>query len=275
MTCPYLGSRGDPATHHNYPTDENACYAARSRGRIGAQKIGAEHQQRYCLADTFSACSLYRAAEGPASQPASSEVPLTAEALYEQGMTHYRRREWIEARECFRRLKLLEPNRKAIDDLLDDLNLFIQLQSMRAPAESAEANAPAEPIALTSRDAGQKPARRKPRPAVWIGVSLLVVIVAVAAVFAGGVLPLPAASGQRLRTCTIVVKRVWPSATTKEPSPHSRNSCSAIPTIVRRKPAWNAPSGCAPSHNSTPKRSAISPPRNGMPHQKNSKPSWS
>ncbi len=197
MTCPYLGSRQDQAIHHSYPTEENACYAARARGGAGFQEIGAGRQQQFCLGDNFAACPLYQVAPSP---PAANP-----EALYEQGMVHYRRREWIEARDCFRQLKLLEPNRKAIDDLLDDLNLFIQLQSMRAPAESAGAAAASPagpaPAGASAEQRSVRPAapRRRAKPILWIALAaLLVIAVAAGAVFAGGLLPLRPSTAQEV-----------------------------------------------------------------------------
>jgi len=138
MTCPYLGSRADQTIHHDYPTENNVCYAERDRDITKLREIGAGHQQRYCLGTDHPRCPIYTAAQ--AKQEGVKEgngAQSSAETLYEEGMAHYRRREWIEARECFRQLHELEPNRKAINDLLDDLNLFIQLQSMRAAGDDA------------------------------------------------------------------------------------------------------------------------------------------
>jgi outer membrane protein assembly factor BamD (BamD/ComL family) len=209
MACRYLGSREDQTTHHPYPTPENVCYAGRARG-AQPEPIDAAHQQRHCLGDRFIVCPIYRAAtpdapDAPAggelnAPPAQAPAPLTAEALYEQGMAHYRRREWIEARECFRRLKALEPNRKAIDDLLDDLNLFIQLQTMRTPApasaeDSIEAAAPERPATIRRPEAAPaaaKPARRRISPALWIVLAVVIVLSAAGALIATGHIALPA-----------------------------------------------------------------------------------
>lgn len=55
---------------------------------------------------------------------------MEAEALYEKGMTHYRRREWQEAREAFVRLQELQPERRTIAALLDEIEIFIRLESL-------------------------------------------------------------------------------------------------------------------------------------------------
>jgi len=210
MACPYLGTRRDQANHLSYPTEENACYAARAQGGSAFQTIGAAHQQRFCLGNEFGMCPIYQKIQAPAASQAvaAKEAPQGAEALYEQGMAHYRRREWIEARECFRRLKLVEPNRKAIDDLLDDLNLFIQLQSMRSPAESgataaqgAAADSVAEPAVPAPAATPAPPARpnaRRARPDLWIVAFLVIVAVAVAGTLASGLWSLPVSSSQEL-----------------------------------------------------------------------------
>lgn len=54
-----------------------------------------------------------------------------ADALYAEGMAHYRRREWDKARECFLRLKAIAPDRRNVDALLSEVDLFIQLQEMQ------------------------------------------------------------------------------------------------------------------------------------------------
>ncbi len=70
-------------------------------------------------------------------KPTDSAIISAADALYEQGMSHYRRREWHKAREVFMRIKRLQPDRRGIDALLNEIDIFIRLQSMEpgAPAE--------------------------------------------------------------------------------------------------------------------------------------------
>jgi len=52
------------------------------------------------------------------------------DALYNQGMAYYRRRHWQEARRCFERVKALQPNRRGIDALIRELDIFLQLESV-------------------------------------------------------------------------------------------------------------------------------------------------
>ncbi|MGC8825898.1 MAG: tetratricopeptide repeat protein [Anaerolineae bacterium] len=204
MTCPYLGTSENREKHYDYPTDENVCYAGGSSA--SPVTVGAVHQQRYCLSDAFEECTFYRQAQSPTEAGPSDLLYLSPAELYERGMTHYRRREWVEARTYFRRLKEIEPTRKGIDDLLEDLNLFIQLQSVRAPVEPeagfaellAEATAQAmgaEPTAeaedkelspvptAVPTSAGRRPLAGR-AVGVIIGVAI-VIIAALIAVFAG------------------------------------------------------------------------------------------
>ena len=67
---------------------------------------------------------------------------LPAEALYEQGMAHYQRREWQEALDYFQQLKEVEPNWTGLDSLIDEASWFLQLESVearpgQAPAEES------------------------------------------------------------------------------------------------------------------------------------------
>jgi tetratricopeptide (TPR) repeat protein len=71
---------------------------------------------------------------GPSSKRSIGE---DADALYTQGMAHYRRREWKEARACFVRLKALAPDRRGVDALLNEIDIFIQLQQMQPAAHEA------------------------------------------------------------------------------------------------------------------------------------------
>ena len=61
-----------------------------------------------------------------------------AGALYEEGMAHYRRREWRLARACFERVKTLDPTRRGIDSLLGELNIFLQLESVEEAEQAQE-----------------------------------------------------------------------------------------------------------------------------------------
>lgn len=197
MVCPYLGTRDDRARHFGYPTDENMCYAGREEPDTAPLSIGASHQQRYCLGEDFAGCAFFQQA---GRKVASDEVDpsLNSHELYERGMAHYRRREWHEARRYFRRLKEIDPTRKGIDDLLEDLNLFIQLQTVRAPSQDAgafdealaeavlEASEPLDTAGSAERQpspAGRR--RRLPGWAIGLLIGVLIIAVVVAAVFAG------------------------------------------------------------------------------------------
>ncbi len=82
-----------------------------------------------------------RGAQGAAS--GASEDGPSGEALYNQGMAHYRRREWREARDVFLRLKALEPGRRGVDALLDELEVFIRFDQPAAlPAAPSRQSAP-------------------------------------------------------------------------------------------------------------------------------------
>lgn len=79
--------------------------------------------------------------KGPA---AGSSPGRPAEALYEQGMAHYQRREWQEALDYFQQLKGVEPNWTGLDSLIDEASWFLQLESVEArpgQAPAAESSA--------------------------------------------------------------------------------------------------------------------------------------
>ena len=77
-------------------------------------------------------------------EPASGSTHgMPAEALYEQGMAHYQRREWQEALDYFHQLKKVEPNWTGLDSLIDEASWFLQLESVearpgQAPAEESD-----------------------------------------------------------------------------------------------------------------------------------------
>jgi len=75
-----------------------------------------------------------------------SSPPLDeAEALYQQGMSHYQRREWAQALDYFTRLSRLEPGRPGLDALLDEVRWFLQLEAIgpQGPAPAEDASLPA------------------------------------------------------------------------------------------------------------------------------------
>jgi tetratricopeptide (TPR) repeat protein len=63
---------------------------------------------------------------------------LDPDALYEEGMTYYRRRRWQRAKDCFERVKAIQPNRRGIDALLRELDIFLQLESVEGEGTEAE-----------------------------------------------------------------------------------------------------------------------------------------
>ena len=98
----------------------------------------------------------------------------SADALYRQGMAYYRRRQWRQARESFQSLKKLDPGRRGIDALLNELDIFIRLESF-APHALAE-------------DLPQAAAAHEPRPAErrrapWLMPATLGAIVLVSLIY--------------------------------------------------------------------------------------------
>lgn len=60
-----------------------------------------------------------------------------AEALYEQGMACYQRRDWRKALDNFKRLKAIEPNWPGLDPLIDEASWLLQLEQVDARAGHA------------------------------------------------------------------------------------------------------------------------------------------
>jgi len=107
----------------------------------------------------------------------TGDLPEDADALYAQGMTHYRRREWEEAKDYFARLRLVAPDRRGVDALLNEVDIFIQLQAMESTQlgmegetlEPPDEQAPAPPV-LEKPVAGRVKGRRVP----WLAVIVVV-----------------------------------------------------------------------------------------------------
>jgi len=131
-----------------------------------------------------------------------------ADALYAQGMAHYRRREWKEARECFARLKAIAPDRRGVDTLLNEVDIFIQLQAMqpdqRASAPTAESRRlpRAEVIIPRPAVAGRSARGRVSRPA--IALALTAVIVLVLALYASGAIGKLVGSQRQARVQSLI-----------------------------------------------------------------------
>ena len=60
----------------------------------------------------------------------NEQLALDPEVLYDEGMAYYRRRQWRKAQECFERLHALQPNRRGVEALLRELDIFLQLESV-------------------------------------------------------------------------------------------------------------------------------------------------
>ncbi len=83
------------------------------------------------------------------SEPAGpSGDTMSAEALYRQGMAHYRRRQWRQARDSFQGLKKLDPGWRGVDALLHELDIFINLEDL-SPDETSPGQAAADQKPLT------------------------------------------------------------------------------------------------------------------------------
>lgn len=114
------------------------------------------------------------------SGPGRSSLPEDAarpEALYEQGMAHYQRREWRRALDNFKRLKAIEPNWPGLDPLIDEASWLLQLEQVDD---------------RPGQDFAQEGAERKRRPAAalrWLAPVLLVVGIVAALAWWQGWLP--------------------------------------------------------------------------------------
>lgn len=123
-----------------------------------------------------------------------------ADALYAEGMTHYRRREWEEARACFLRLKSIAPDRRNVDALLSEVDLFIQLQEMqperRGTVRSAERAEKAHEVKRAPQRESTHP--REQRRAAWpiVLVVLAVLLILFSVLYATGLLD-PLINSQR------------------------------------------------------------------------------
>ena len=114
------------------------------------------------------------------------ELSEDADALYAQGMAHYRQREWEEAKDYFARLRLVAPDRRGVDALLNEVDIFIQLQAME-PAHPGMGRETLEPQDVQPSPSpvpegpvtGWIKGRRVHWPAVIVVIAALVVILVV------------------------------------------------------------------------------------------------
>jgi len=79
--------------------------------------------------------------------------PTDAQALYAQGMEHYRKRQWEQARACFERLRRFAPSYRSVDALLNEAEIFIQLQQMESDRGDHDRHSPAAQGPATSTSA--------------------------------------------------------------------------------------------------------------------------
>jgi len=133
----------------------------------------------------------------PGSNNTAAAVPSPlasgedADGLYAQGMAHYRRREWQQAKDCFLHLKAIAPDRRGVDALLNEVDLFLQLAAMepgRQPVREvpvAKAEEAHEQLAPPGPDVGTAQ-RRFPWSAILI--ILAVLMIAFATLYATGML---------------------------------------------------------------------------------------
>ncbi len=132
-----------------------------------------------------------------------------ADALYTQGMAHYRRREWTEARACFARLKALAPDRRGVDALLNEIDIFIQLQQMQpAVHESSAVIGDLDAVPQEAPPPLQEPVRGRldllRSPWLLVAGAVLVLLVVVLLLSATGVLDTFMGSQRQARVQALV-----------------------------------------------------------------------
>lgn len=140
-----------------------------------------------------------------------SQFPEDADSLYAEGMAHYRRREWQRARECFLRLRSVSPDRRGVDALLSEVDLFIQLEAMQPEERRREFAVPDEEQEKPREEPKAPPPpvvkpRRRRSPWSAILVTLAVLMIAFAILYATGMLE-PVLGGQRQARVQILVNQ--------------------------------------------------------------------
>ena len=102
------------------------------------------------------------------------------DALYSEGMAFYRRRRWHDAKDCFEQVRALQPNRRGIEALLRELDIFLQLESVEDTVATEilpdpfPEEAPVEPDEIE--------ASRRGRGWITFGIMVLTVVVVVGVV---------------------------------------------------------------------------------------------
>lgn len=76
---------------------------------------------------------------------------VVPDALYEQGMAHYQRREWHLALDYFERLRAVDPNWPGLAPLIDEVRWFIQLEEVNPDADLVQPERVASPRRLNGK----------------------------------------------------------------------------------------------------------------------------
>jgi len=117
------------------------------------------------------------------AEVAAPDRPTEAESLYAQGMAHYQRREWGQARERLQRLKEIDPTHPDVDALLRTVDP--SPERTRVQSDSPVSLSPpvqTRPKAVARRD---RPVARRRRSRVSRWWVVVLALVAVAAAVAG------------------------------------------------------------------------------------------
>jgi len=128
-----------------------------------------------------------------------------ADGLYARGMAHYRRREWQEAKACFLQLKAVAPDRRGVDALLNEVDLFLQLAAMQPERQQEEElepeeTRPEEPPQLAP--APKVARRRSPWSVILVILALLMIVFA--SLYATGMLDPLIGSQRQTRVQSLV-----------------------------------------------------------------------
>ena len=130
-----------------------------------------------------------------------------ADGLYARGMAHYRRREWQQAKDCFLQLKSVAPDRRGVDALLNEVDLFLQLAAMQPEGQQEEAS-PEETETERGEELSEStavtPTARRRSPAATMLILVAVLMIALAALYATGMLDTLIGNQRQARVQTLV-----------------------------------------------------------------------
>ena len=131
-------------------------------------------------------------APSPAARTDQAMTGEDADSLYAEGMAHYRRREWREAKDCFLRLKSVAPDRRGVDALLNEVDLFLQLAAMEPERRQEEELAQEEAEESRTEELLQPITTvhsvRRRSPGAVILVILAALLIVLALLYASGML---------------------------------------------------------------------------------------